>query len=364
MLLKWQLHGEFVTITLFAQQPSAGTAQSRKETLARADDLIAQAGTPALSEAGGERLAALDLVLESGEPYQDASHVARRFQGNTVIGSAILSNQAQLWTDLQLDDAGFVRMIVRHQGVGSRQAGLAVHRLIDIETYRMMALLALPHAKALSEPLRSTELRVARLSEHIAEAQQSARIDVALDAELLKEVSALAARVEGWMSAKGLRFTAAEAYSELVKRALVDLRETPVPGVQSMHEFMDRRFEPAMRTCRWTARRLLDLSDRISRTTQIIRTRIEFANENQAQSLLASVDRSARLQLRLQQTVEGLSIIVHTYYATGLLMYISRGLTVVGLAVKPEIVGLVAVPLIGASFLWLLRRWRRKEPLV
>jgi uncharacterized membrane-anchored protein len=227
----------------------------------------------------------------------------------------------------------------------------------------MMALLALPHAKALSEPLRSTELEVAQLSEQIAQAQQSAHVDLNLDAKLLKEVSALAARVEGWISAKGLRFTAAEAYSELVKRALVDLRETSIPGVQALHEFMDRRFEPAMRTCRWTARRLLDLSDRISRTTQIIRTRIEFANENQAQSLLVSMDRNARLQLRLQQTVEGLSIIVLTYYATGLLMYMSKGLAIMGVAVNPDVLALVAIPLIAASLLWLIPRWRRKVPV-
>jgi uncharacterized membrane-anchored protein len=236
--------------------------------------------------------------------------------------------------------------------------------VIDVETYRMMALLALPNAKALSEPLRSAELGLSRLTEKIAQAQQTEEIDVSVDSSLLKDVSALAAQVEGWISANGLRFTAAEAYHELVKRALLELRETTIPGVQALHEFMDRRFEPAMRTCGWTVRRLHDLSDRISRTTQILRTRIEFVNESQTQSLLSSMDRRAKLQLRLQQTVEGLSVIVMTYYATGLIQYLAKGAKEIGVPVDPDLAGLISVPVIAISLLWMLSRRRKNQPLI
>jgi uncharacterized membrane-anchored protein len=127
---------------------------------------------------------------------------------------------------------------------------------------------------------------------------------------------------------------------------------------------MERRFEPAMRTCRWTVRRLHDLSDRISRTSHILKTRIEFVNESQQQALLESMDRRAKLQLRLQQTVEGLSVIVMTYYATGLLQYVAKGLHSRGVSLDPDLVGLISVPTIAVGLLWFLSRRQRKQRLL
>ncbi|MBU3724466.1 MAG: DUF3422 domain-containing protein [Burkholderiaceae bacterium] len=365
ILLKWEMHGEFVAITLIGQQESPEQFETRAALLARANSLLERKAVPPLSELTGQRLVAIDICLEQAEFYPDAFEVAKRFNDNTVVGSTITTNRnAQLWTDLQLDEDGFVRMVVRGKAMGSRQAGRAIQRLIDIETYRMMALLAFPSAKSLAEPLRNAELELAKVSEKIATAQQQTTIDITVDAQLLGDVSALAARVEGWISANGLRFTAAEAYHELVKGALQELNEDVIPGVQMLGTFMERRFEPAMRTCRWTVRRLHDLSDRISRTSHILKTRIEFVNESQQQALLASMDRRAKLQLRLQQTVEGLSVIVMTYYSTGLLQYIAKGLKVNGAPVDPDTVGLFSVPLIAAGLLWFMTRRRKKQPLL
>ncbi|MFZ9347078.1 MAG: DUF3422 family protein, partial [Burkholderiaceae bacterium] len=365
ILLKWEIHGEFVAVTLFFQQSSATAFESREQALHRAGVLLQNANAHGLHELTGQRLVALDIMVEQAPHYRDAFEVANRFRNNTVVGSIITSNQnAQLWTDLQLDEAGFIQMVVRGEQLGSRQTGRAIQRLIDIETYRMMALLALPSAKALAEPLRNAEQELAAVSEKIAAAQKKETIDLSVDAQLLGDVSALAAKVEGWMSANGLRFTAAEAYYELVKRSLIETHETVIPGVQTLNTFMDRRFEPAMRTCRWTVRRLRDLSDRISRTTQILKTRIEFVNESQQQALLASMDRRAKLQLRLQQTVEGLSIIVMTYYATGLLQYIAKGLKGIGLSVDPDLVALVSVPVIAIGLYAFLTARRRKQPVI
>jgi len=365
ILLKWEMHGEFLGLTLFAQQQDAAHIEGRAELMGRIEALLAKNGVAPLHELPGQRLVAIDIVLEEGAPYADAFAIAKRFNDNTVLGSLITSNQnAQLWTDLQLDQEGYVRVVVRGSGMGSRQAGRAIQRLIDIETYRMMALLAFPNAKSLAEPLRNAELELAKVSEKIATAQKQETIDITVDAQLLGDVSALAARVEGWISANGLRFTAAEAYHELVKGALQELHESVIPGVQTLGTFMDRRFEPAMRTCRWTVRRLHDLSDRISRTSHVLKTRIEFVNESQQQSLLESMDRRAKLQLRLQQTVEGLSVIVMTYYATGLLQYIAKGLQTTGIEINPDLVGLVSVPVIAISLLWFLSQRRKKQPIV
>ena len=50
---------------------------------------------------------------------------------------------------------------------------------------------------------------------------------------------------------------------------------------------------------------------------------IELQRQNQ--ELLAQMNRRARLQLRLQQTVEGLSVVAITYYASQLVNYMAKG---------------------------------------
>jgi uncharacterized membrane-anchored protein len=146
----------------------------------------------------------------------------------------------------------------------------------------------------------------------------------------------------------------------LVAKNLEELNETPLPGVQTLSEFMERRFAPAMSTCSWTQRRLRELSDRISRTTQILRTRIEFVNESQTQELLASMDRRAKIQLRLQETVEGLSVLVLTYYAVSLIIYMAKGVKELGLMVPAELIGGASAPIIAYG-IYALNKLRKKK---
>ena len=364
LLLKWELHGEFVAITVYAQAsfPTERTfSQCRAETLTRVLARLAELGIESLNPTIGERISAINILIRSAPLTEDVAEHAPRFENNTVIGSTVLGNQrAQVWTDFQLDEAGFINFLVHHQSMGSRQAGRVVQRLIDMDTYRMMAMLGLPRAKGLSEPLRQAEAELSALVERISRSTTpSDSPDLVTDENLLRDVTGIASRVEEWISTHGMRFTASEAYTELVRRSLSELRETTVPGVQTMGEFMERRFEPAMRTCRWTQHRLQALSDRVSRTTQILRTRIEFVNERQTQALLASMDRRAKLQLKLQQTVEGLSLVVLTYYAVGLIGYVTKGLNVIGMQFQTEIVTAVAVPVIAGLLFFGIRRARK-----
>ncbi|MFZ9103521.1 MAG: DUF3422 family protein [Burkholderiaceae bacterium] len=366
LLLKWEMHGEFCAVTLYLQGEPSGRPfhETRADIRQRFHARLAELGVKTLGPESGERISAVDITIAQEQLSEDAADVAPRFQGNTVIGGTILgTRRAQVWTDFQIDAGGYINFLVNHQGMGSRQAGRVVQRLIDIDTYRMMALLALPRAKSLSEPLSKAESDLSRLSTQLTDTQTGdGDQTIQTDGQLLNGVSALAARVEGWVSEHGLRFTASEAYSDLVRRALSELKETALPGVQTLGEFMERRFEPAMRTCRWTQRRLRELSDRISRTTQILRTRIEFVNERQTQALLSSMDRRAKLQLKLQQTVEGLSLVVLSYYAVGLIGYLVKGLKSAGLHVDAELVTGAAVPVVAGLLYWGIRRARRRAP--
>jgi uncharacterized membrane-anchored protein len=382
LLLKWELHGEFSTLTVYEQgtpEIAPDWTAPRQTILNRLRSRLMDLGLTMPGADFGERISAVDIAIRRADPEEDAAIYAPLFSGNTLVGASILtSGKAQVWTDFQFDAMGFIRFLVNHQGMGSRQAGRVVQRLVDIDTYRMMSMLALPRAKSLSEPLRKAEDELAGLSGQIALAESApmeqlqsmgasgetlghdGKAGLPDHEGLLKGVSLLAARVEEWISAHGLRFTASEAYVELVRRAILELKETPLPGVQNLSEFMDRRFEPAMRTCRWTQRRLRELSDRVTRTTQILRTRIEFMNERQNQALLASMNRRAQLQLKLQQTVEGLSLVVLTYYSVGLLNYLAKGLRSLGLDIPVDLVTALAVPVIAGLLLLGIRRARRR----
>jgi uncharacterized membrane-anchored protein len=364
VLIKWELHGEFATIAAITHNPIKITGPLLESRLAlekSLDALLQGLGCPTIVEAGGERISALDLVFEHRPLFAEAQEVSSIFSGNTVLGSFISSSKkAQLWTDLRLDEDGFISYFIPHDILGSRQAGRVARAIAEAETYRMAAMIAFPVAKSLSMPLRTAESKLADLSESISQLQTEPGVHTAKDGHFLGELSSLASRAEQWISGYGLRFTASEAYSQLLNKNLFELAESPIPGVQSLSEFMDRRFQPAMGTCIWTQRRLKELSDRISRTTQTLRTRIEFVNEEQTQKLLASMDQRARLQLRLQETVESLSVLVLTYYAVSLLAYIAKGGKEAGLAIHPEIIAAIAAPLVAITFLFISKRRRKR----
>ena len=364
VIIKWELHGEFSSISAIIQQEQLITEPSIKSRVGlenEVNQLLSKLTIKPMHEAGGLRISAIDIAFEDRGLFKEADEVSHLFSGNTLIGSSILTNQkAQLWTDLQVNEDGYISFLVPHAGMGSRQAGRVARRITEVEIYRMASMLAFPVAKSLSGPLRNAEAELSELSKEISMAQNQESVATHQDGEFLERISTLASKIEEWISEHGLRFTAAEAYSQLTAKNLEELSEASLPGVQTLSEFMERRFAPAMSTCSWTQRRLRELSDRISRTTQILRTRIEFVNESQTQELLASMDRRAKIQLRLQETVEGLSVLVLTYYAVSLIIYMAKGVKELGLMVPAELIGGASAPIIAYG-IYALNKLRKKK---
>jgi uncharacterized membrane-anchored protein len=227
-----------------------------------------------------------------------------------------------------------------------------VQRLLEIETYRMMALLAFPLASEVGPALTRAEGALAAITE------RTTRVSAEDEAALLDDLTRLAAEIERSEATSRFRFGAAQAYYRLVRQRIGELREQRIPGVQTIAEFMDRRLAPAMATCESTARRQEELSARIARASQLLRTRVDVALERQNQSLLESMDRRAKLQLRLQQTVEGLSIAAITYYAAGLVGYVGKAGKALGVPLDVDVAVAVAIPVIAFALWRGLRRLR------
>ncbi|MGB9340128.1 MAG: DUF3422 family protein, partial [Polyangiales bacterium] len=181
----------------------------------------------------------------------------------------------------------------------------------------------------------------ARINQELAEEQ-----DEPGQHALLGRLSDLAARVERHRSDTTYRFAATNAYYDLVRERLGELGEEKIPGLQPVRLFIERRLAPGIRTCNAIRDRLEGLSARIGHASDLLRTRIELAIQGQNRELLTSLNRRSEVQLRLQQAVEGISVVAITYYLMGLLGYIYEGLAYTGLALNKKIGFAIAVPLI------------------
>ncbi|MDE2147609.1 MAG: DUF3422 domain-containing protein [Burkholderiales bacterium] len=344
---KWERHGEFSGYTML--RPGLGTQPF-------AEDETAAAGLPAGWLAGLPGLtvvAAHAVLMPAAATPPEPAELSALFDGQLVVGGEVGGGAGLAYTDFRVHPDGASRFVVCNRSLTERQAGRTLQRLFEIEAYRMMALLALPIARRLAPRIAELEAALAGLTDHIA-------AEGGQDEALLHELTRLAAEIERALSTSQFRFGACRAYHELVQVRLRELRETRLPGLQPIEEFMARRLAPAAATCANASQRLHDLSDRVAQASALLSTRVDIASERQNQALLASMDRRARLQLRLQQTVEGLSVAAIVYYVAGLIGYLAKGAKAAGLALQPDLLVGLAIPAVAVAVMVALRRARRR----
>ena len=358
--LKWECHTEFASYTLVASVRGAA---------AGSDDLFAHMPASDLPQQWvlrlqGKLMVATHIVLEKATMTSDETvpHMRRLYEGNAIVGCEA-SQAAQVWTDFQINADGFVRFVVRDAGLKGQQAGRLVQRLLEIETYRMMALMGLPHAQRSIPVLNSIEGELASLTSAMV-ANGKNPVDeeqgMAQEQELLEQITALAARLEQLAVDNGYRFAASQAYFNLVHSRIDELRERRIEGVPTIAEFMHRRLTPAMNTCISTARRQEVLAERLANTNSLLRTRVGIRQEQQNNKILQSMNKRAAQQLRLQQAVEGLSVVAISYYLAGLVSYGGKALKAAGLHIDTDLVTGIAVPVLALA-VWLgLKRLHKR----
>ena len=259
-------------------------------------------------------------------------------------------------TDFQADPAGFVRILVIDRGLGVERAGALVQRVIELETYRTLALLGLPEAQRLAPTIQRTERRLAEITDEMR--RSSGLSD---NHRLLDELTGLAAGLEAGAAASLFRFGASRAYDEIVHLRLQTIGERKVGGLPTWSSFLARRMAPAMRTCITTEERQASLSQKLARAANLLRTRVDVELEQQNRDLLTSMNERTRLQLRLQATVEGLSVAAISYYVVGLIAYVAKGAAEAGLRLEPTYVTAASVPVVVLVIWWVVRHVRRKH---
>lgn len=344
--LRWERHQEFSTYT-FIRPGRAPTPF--------ADPAIAVVPQDWLALLPGQLLGAVHLVLEPNAGDAAAPQLEQLFDADVLAGSQVGRGTALAWTDFRAHGDGFTRILVQDQGLAPRRAGRLVQRLLEIETYRLMALLAFPVARKAGPELARLEQALERLIERMTEIS-------GLEGEqaLLAELTELAAQVERISARTSFRLSAANAYYELVKQRIDNLLEQRVGDLQTLGKFMERRLRPAMRTCESVAARQDALARRIARAANLLRTRVDVALEAQNRDLLASMNRRTDLQLRLQQTVEGLSVVVLSYYAVGLIGYLAKAAKSAGAPLAIDLTMGIAVPVV-IGVVWIMSRVLRRR---
>ncbi|MFY0989741.1 DUF3422 domain-containing protein [Halomonas sp. C05BenzN] len=342
-VLKWERHTEFFTLTLLVPRHGHG------ETWPAPPPLLAE-----MAAQYQRVLINASLILVESEAAWPGEAEAYGFRD--PAGSSVGDGDATIWSDFRLTDEGINRILLVNRGLDDFRLGRMTRRLLEIETYRMMASLALPLAKELGAELRNYEVELGELSDRNAEQQEES------SRPLLAAISSLSARLERSGARSRQRFSATEAYARIVYTRIEELRETRVGDCPRLGTFILRRFRPTVHYCAAIDRRQESLAESVARLNDLLRTRAQVEIEEQNSEILQSLNERSSSQLKIQKAVEGLSIIVISYYLFSLFKLGLQSLDALGVPIVPSVAASVLGPLgilIIALLAW--RIWRVKR---
>jgi uncharacterized membrane-anchored protein len=333
----WERHTEFMTYTFIL---SAG---GRDEFWL---DPFGETATEWRAQIPGQVMRSSRVTLLSSRWVAPATHadIRRHFSPEDLIVCDVAQGRARLYSDFRLHgDAG--RAILVDQGLEGHEASLLVQSLLELGNYRKMALFGLPVARGVLSAIDRLEPRLAGLTRAISGASSP-------QADLLHELSDLSTDIATILAESKYRLSASRAYGELVRERLQSMAVTPVRGWMELGEFTQRRLLPALRTCRSASERLDDLHHRSQSTSALLRTRLDMALAEQNIELLQSLDQRGHAQLKLQQTVEGLSVAAISYYVLGLVSYLAKASHAVFEHVQSDVIVAALAPFVVAG-VWL-----------
>lgn len=342
--LKWESHTEFVTYTVFADGVSERPFDASTFGVLPLDWL---------SDAPGIRVTSALVHVEDLGDVSDASRkLDDWFVSESLATSMVLDEIGIVAGDFRIDEAGHMRFAVFVEpGTSRRRIGRIVQRLCEIETYKAMSMLGLARVREMSPKMAELDQTLSRLMEDMAG-------DAAAPDETLKSLLQTSSELENMIAHSAFRFGATGAYEAIVNQRIEILREERFEGRQTLGEFMMRRFDPAMRTVKATEARLQAMSERSTRAGNLLRTRVDVERSAQNQALMESMDRRSDLQLRLQKTVEGLSVVAISYYAVNLVTYVLAPLGE-PLGVPKLMIAALATPVVILLVWAMIRRIRR-----
>lgn len=340
----WESHTEFSTWSFIRTGPFEDPF---------ADPVLCELPTQWIESLPGQTIRATQVAVLDRAAEPQMSALESMFDLDQIVCCDVLRGRARIWSNFRVHADGFGRVLIHDRELASAgDTARLVQRLQELGNYRNVALLGLPVAQALSPEVSKMESTLAVLTREIAQGSAD-------DDKLFHDLSRMSAELARLIADTRYRMSATRAYAQLVADRLRGLRPRAVAGYQTLTDFTERRLTPAVRTCESFAQRLEDLAQRASWSSSLIRTRIETTLARQSRDLLESMNRRTQLQLRLQQTVEGLSVLAISYYAVGILAYAIKPLGHL-LPLDTTVVLGIAAPVILIA-VWLGMRLLRKS---
>ncbi len=347
-VVHWERHAEFYSLTMMQ-------AANPDHTVPFAHTAIELLPADWLNKLPGHVIAAFHLIIDPQQLNYAEDALTRYFEGHPVMVSSTYSGNAQIYTAFKLHGDGFSRFIVCNYHLNNTQVGQLVRRLTDMETYRLLAMIALPLAKKIAPQLLDMDKQLAEILTVVTNEETTSS-----ERDLLEKLTRIEARLEAYRAETNQRFSATKAYHQLVKDRLEGIMETRIDGYLSIGEFIIRRLNPASRTCESVREWLDDLSKRIERASVLMRTRANLTLQEQNRLQLAAMNRRSKLQFRLQETVEGLSIAAISYYAVGLLGYLMGGFPLEQWGLNKNLMLAITIPFVLISVWLITRRIKRR----
>ena len=343
--LKWESHTEFVTYTILGDGVSDSPFDAKTFGMFPEDWLAQAPGTRMTS--------ALIRVEELDDENSIIPKTDDWFVPESLAISRVLNDELIVASDFRIDEGGHIRFAVfARPSAGPRRLGRVVQRLAEIETYKAMSMLGLTRARELSPKMGAMEQELGDLLRDMGQGDRPAD-------EILQSLLSVSADVENMIAQSAFRFSGTAAYSRIVNQRIEVLREERFSGLQTFAEFMMRRFDPAMRTVSSTEARLKALSDRAMRAGDLLRTKVDVDRSAQNQELLTSMNKRADEQLRLQRTVEGLSVVAISYYAVNLVIY-AFGPAAESIGISKTLLAAGATPIVLLIVWWLIKQIHKR----
>ena len=299
----WEFHTEFITVTW-------------RSRLSDRENYPEKIGLGSIGAAMLIAAVRIDVIAEGQVPES----LVPGFNLPSLCLSNVDGGKAQVATDFVPDEDRFVRFEFAAGALTQLRRSIIVRRLLEVETYRTMALLSLPIAREVTPDLRKAEMALSDLIEELPAASSLATTRLALG-----ELLALSIRSGQISERTDYRFAAGKAYGEVLRSRLDGLRESSTERGSTLGHYIGNRVDPALATCLAVEKRLEMLSSKLARAVELLEVQIGVDMQSQNAALLDSIAQTARSQFLLQRTVEGLSTIAISYYLLGIVSYGAAG---------------------------------------
>ena len=367
LIIRYECHTEFISLTLI--YPNKIENKNKNKPKLFDENFLRLLPTDFLKKFPGEHFLSSWIEMVPSKHIFKPIDIERFFYHDNFAGSNVAEDGANVFMSFKSDrtnflGSGFRRVFIQNKNLRTRRTGRLLQRLVELETYQVLSLLGLPQVRQESLNLINLEKQITEITKSVSRTTKKNLDKKSITypdyQKDLNELSYVVAKIEEIDSSTNYRLSATAAYYKLVEQRITDLREDRLESFQTNNEFLSRRLQPAIRTSEAFSRRLESLATRAQRADNLVRTQIEMGVQIQNKDLLESMELRARAQLRLQETVESLSIVAITYYIVGLLSTLVDPISFDNFLISKAVFLALCVPII-LVLIWLIAKLVRKK---